>query len=112
MKKIEDKDILEFATFCIGCLSHILNLPQEEVYKRLEDSGILHGYIVECYDVLHTFGSKYLMNDLIDFMKEKGVLESDREYKVTTEQILNVESVMYYKEGEKENKKYTKLNYK
>ena len=51
-----------------------LHLSQREVYKRLKESGILYGYIVPSYDVLHTFGSRYLMEDLTDYMKEKGVL--------------------------------------
>ena len=101
MDKITNEDILEFVTFCIGCLSRILNLPEKEVYSRLKDSGILHGYIVECYDVLHTFGSVYLMNDLIDFMKEKGVLPSDKEYEVTSKPILDVEKDLYNKRNKK-----------
>lgn len=69
-----DKDTLEFATFCIGKLSATLHLPQQEVYRRLKSSGILYDYIVPCYDVLHTFGSRYLVDDLVSFMREKGVL--------------------------------------
>ncbi len=69
-----DKLTLEFVTYCIGSLARILHLSRREVYNRLKDSGILYGYIVPSYDVLHTFGSRYLMEDLMDFMKEKGVL--------------------------------------
>lgn len=69
-----DKKTLEFVTFCIGRLSMSLKLPQQEVYKRLKDSGILYDYIVPSYDVLHTFSSRYLMEDLTGYMKEKGVL--------------------------------------
>ncbi|MDO4171189.1 MAG: DUF3791 domain-containing protein [Prevotellaceae bacterium] len=70
-----DKDTLEFVTYCISKLSQTLQLSQREVYCKLKDSGILYDYIVPSYDVLHTFGSRYLMEDLIDYMKEKGVLE-------------------------------------
>ena len=69
-----DKKTLEFVTFCISRLSLLLKLPQQEVYKRLKDSGILFDYIVPSYDVLHTFSSRYLMEDLTDYMKDKGVL--------------------------------------
>ena len=69
-----DKKTLEFVTYCIAKLSVQLNLPQEEVYRRLKSSGILYGYIIPSYDVLHTFSSRYLMEDLTDYMKEKGVL--------------------------------------
>lgn len=70
-----DKKTLEFVTYCISKLSQVLNLPQREVYRRLKESGILYDYIVPSYDVLHTFSSRYLMDDLTDYMKEKGVLE-------------------------------------
>jgi hypothetical protein len=69
-----DKNILEFVTYCISCLARRLNLSKQEVYNRLKKSGILYGYIVPSYDVLHTFGTEYLMEDLTNFMKEKGVL--------------------------------------
>ena len=67
-------DNVDFITYCIGNLSRRLNLSVAEVYRRLKQSGILYGYIVPSYDVLHTFGKEYLMEDLIEYMKEKGVL--------------------------------------
>ncbi|WP_455066987.1 DUF3791 domain-containing protein, partial [Prevotella melaninogenica] len=51
-----DQKTLEFVTYCIGKLSVMLKLPQQEVYRRLKTSGILDEYIVPSYDVLHTFG--------------------------------------------------------
>ena len=71
---IMDKNTLEFMTYCISRLAQRLNLSQNEVYDRLNRSGILYDYIVPSYDVLHTFSSRYLMDDLTDYMKEKGVL--------------------------------------
>ena len=69
-----DNKTLEFVTFCISKLSILLNLPQEDIYKRLEKSGILYDYIIPSYDVLHTFSERYLMLDLMEYMNEKGVL--------------------------------------
>lgn len=69
-----DKNTLEFVTYCISKLAHQLKLSQKEVYLRLFKSGILYDYIVPSYDVLHTFSSRYLMQDITDYMKEKGVL--------------------------------------
>ena len=71
---IMDKKTLEFVTYCIGKLSLSLNLPQQDVYRSLASSGILYEYIVPSYDVLHTFSSRYLVEDLTEYMKEKGVL--------------------------------------
>ena len=64
----------DFVTYCIGNLSRRLNMSAAEVYRRLKQSGILTGYIVSSYDVLHTFGKEYLMEDLTEYMREKGVL--------------------------------------
>lgn len=69
-----DSDNVDFITYCIGNLSRRLGLSAREVYQRLKTSGILMDYIVPCYDVLHTFGKEYLMEDLTDYMREKGVL--------------------------------------
>ncbi len=69
-----DKKTLEFVTYCISKLAHALNLRQSDVYDRLKRSGILYDYIVPSYDVLHTFGSRYLIEDLTGYMREKGVL--------------------------------------
>lgn len=69
-----NKEVLEFITYCISKLAAALGLSQGEVYDKLNSSGILDEYIVPSYDVLHTFGSRYLLEDLTDLMREKGVL--------------------------------------
>ena len=68
------KGQLEFATFCIGNLSQRLNISQTEVYNLLNQSGILDNYIIGAYDVLHTFGKDYLMDDLMEYMQEKELI--------------------------------------
>ena len=69
-----DEKTLEFVTFCINKLSILLKLSQEDIYSRLEKSGILYDYIIPSYDVLHTFSERYLLLDLMEYMNEKGVL--------------------------------------
>lgn len=69
-----DRKTLDFVTYCICKLARQLKLSQREVYSRLLDSGILYGYIVPSYDVLHTFSSRNLMEDLTDYMRQKEVL--------------------------------------
>lgn len=69
-----NSDNIDFITYCIGNLSRRLGLSACDIYQRLKSSGILMDYIVPSYDVLHTFGKEYLIEDLTDYMKEKGVL--------------------------------------
>ena len=73
-KRVMTFEKLDFALFCIGCLSERLNLNQTVVYDKLQQSGILQNYIVKGYDVLHTFDSEYITDEIIDYMNEKGVL--------------------------------------
>lgn len=65
---------LDFITYCVGNLSERLNMSASKVYKMLHSSGVLDGYIVPCYDVLHTFSKDYIMNDLIELLKKRGTL--------------------------------------
>lgn len=65
---------IDFITYCIGNLSRRLGISASDVYRKLKESGILTGYIVPSYDVLHTFSKEYLMEDLIDYMREKGAM--------------------------------------
>lgn len=70
-----DRNVLEFVTFCIGAVAGRLRLSRNDVYGRLKRSGILDEYIIPSYDVLHTFGSGYVVDDITDLMMKKGVLE-------------------------------------
>jgi hypothetical protein len=65
-----------FAVFCIEALADELHTTGDKVYKILtDDSDILDAYIVPHYDVLHTQGRPWLMQDITDLMKAKGVME-------------------------------------
>ena len=68
-----DKNILEFLTFAIGCVAERLQKSPAEIYKVFKQANVIAGYLVPAYDVLHTFGRQYLVDDVLDFMKEKGV---------------------------------------
>ena len=67
-------DQLDFATYCIGLVADRLGLNQRDVYDKLNASGILSRYIVGAYDALHTFGSDYLTDDIINYLKEEEML--------------------------------------
>lgn len=64
-----------FITYIIGNLSRRLGIPQKEVYQKLKTSNILFDYIIPSYDVLHSFSKEYLMDDLTNYMQEKGVIK-------------------------------------
>lgn len=66
---------LDFVTYCVGNLADRLNMSASKVYKMLRSTDILNGYMTPCYDVLHTFGKEYIMDDLISLLKKRGALK-------------------------------------
>lgn len=68
-----DKNILEFVTFVIGSIAERVHKSPAEIYKLLKQANIIDGYLIPAYDVLHTFGRQYLVNDVLELMQEKGV---------------------------------------
>ena len=65
---------LEFAVFCIENVAKELSVDGTMAYDMLAvQTDILQQYIIPCYDVLHTQGKEYIVNDLIDMLKAKGV---------------------------------------
>lgn len=64
---------LTFSTFIFYSLSEAWNKAPAEVYKVLNSAGILDGYIIEAYDVLHTLGKAYLVEDITEIVREKGI---------------------------------------
>ncbi|OFI07103.1 hypothetical protein CLOACE_05080 [Clostridium acetireducens DSM 10703] len=70
-----DEKILEFTIFCIESLAEKLEMSAKEVYKLINiDTDILQSYIIPCYEPLHSQSKHYIVEDLIDVMKERGVL--------------------------------------
>ena len=74
-EKIKNSSELEFAVFCIENVAAKLGVDAERVYQAFtEQSDILNGYIVPGeYEVLHTQSREYIVDDLLDVMKERGV---------------------------------------
>lgn len=65
---------LEFAVFCIENVAQKLGKNAEEIYEIFKDqSNILNDYIVPEYEILHTQSKEYIVDDLIDVMKERGI---------------------------------------
>ena len=74
-QNIEKSRELEFAIFCIENIAAKLGVSAEKVYDALtEKSDILNDYILPEYEILHTQGKEYIVDDIIEVMKERGVL--------------------------------------
>ena len=71
---IKNIDELEFAVFCIENLAVRLQMDAEQIYTALaESSSFLYDYIVAHYEVLHTQDKQYIINDILEAMKQCGI---------------------------------------
>ncbi len=65
---------MRFTIFCVNNVAEHLNRSATEIYHMMQNADIIDGYIVPCYDVLHSYSKEYIVEDLISFMQKKGVL--------------------------------------
>lgn len=63
-----DKKINDFIIFCMELYKYKEKLTGKQVYELFEKYGVFD-YLQEGYDVLHTQGSDWLMNDIDEFLK-------------------------------------------
>ena len=67
-----DFKILSFTIFCVNNVASYLNKSARDVYHAMQDAGMINGYIVPCYDGLHSFSKEYRVEDLGSLMRQKG----------------------------------------
>ncbi|WP_142414980.1 DUF3791 domain-containing protein [Hathewaya massiliensis] len=71
-----DEKVLEFTIFCIESLAVELGVSAKDIYKLINiDTDILKSYIIPCYEPLHSQSKDYIVKDLIEVLKERGVLK-------------------------------------
>ena len=58
--------------FLIHALAAAWKKLPSEVYSILSKSGVLNKYIIPSYDVLHTQGKEYLVDDVTECVQEWG----------------------------------------
>ena len=73
-ENIKNSRELEFAVFCIENVAARLSVDAKQVYQAFtKKSDILNGYIVPEYEILHTQSKEYIVDELLEVMKERGV---------------------------------------
>jgi len=70
------KEELDFTIYCIGIIAESLGKDSREIYHLMQKGNIIMGYIVPCFDVLHSFSRDYIIEDLTNLMHRKGLLSA------------------------------------
>lgn len=69
MNNIE-QDKATFIAFCIEQYAKAKNMPTEQVLNLLEQYGITE-HFCDCYDVLHTHGHQWLIEEIDEMIKNR-----------------------------------------
>ena len=67
------KDVFSFLIYVIHACANEWRTTPKRVYKALKSSGCISGYLVPHYDILHTQGTDYLVDDIHRYLELRGV---------------------------------------
>ena len=67
-----NRSVLVFVVFMIHALSEAWHMSPQKVYSILNKSKVLDNYLILHYDVLHTLGKEYLVDDVTGCVKDWG----------------------------------------
>lgn len=65
---MNDTEPLYFLSFCIEAYKKKNNMTGEEVMKLFDKTGVSQ-YLINGYDVFHTQGEQWLMEEIEDYLK-------------------------------------------
>ena len=68
-----NKENLAFAIFIINRMAFKYGVSPSAIYQKLQSIDCLKKYIIPHYDVLHTQGEDYLIQDIENYLKNRGV---------------------------------------
>ena len=66
-----EKKINDFIIFCMEIYKNKEKITGKEVYDLFEKFGVFN-YLEEGYDMLHTQGSEWMIDDIEEFLNQRG----------------------------------------
>ena len=54
-----------FASSCVESAARRLNVSTTEMYLRMKHVGLIDGFILKCYDGLHTQSREHVTEDIL-----------------------------------------------
>ena len=67
-----DEKSFAFVVYLIHELANQKNIAPAQAYKVLKQCGCIDKYLVPNYEVLHTLGTEYLMDDISRYVSARG----------------------------------------
>ena len=68
-----NKDSFSFVVYLIHACANKWNMLPSEVYRKLQSAECIDHYLVPHYDILHTQGTAYIVDDIREYLEVRGV---------------------------------------
>lgn len=68
-----NQDIFSFVIYMIHSCANKWQLAPSEVYHKLQQTGCISQYLVPNYDILHTQGTGFVVEDIREYLGVRGV---------------------------------------
>lgn len=69
---INEKE-MDFVVYCVENLANYINEDSVKTFDILDDNNLIEDYIVKFYDILHTQGKDWIIEDLVEQLEERGI---------------------------------------
>ena len=67
------KENFSFIIYLIHACANRWNQMPSEVYQKLRRTDCIGAYLIPHYDILHTQGTEYLVEDIKTYLETRGV---------------------------------------
>ena len=68
-----NREELRFSVYLVHVLAEAWKVMPSRAYRILSDTAVLDRYVLPCFDTLHSLGREALVDDMTEFVREKGV---------------------------------------
>lgn len=68
-----NRESFSFVIYMIHACANRWSKVPSEVYKLLQKTGCIDNYLVPHYDILHTQGTDYIVDDIKEYLGIRGV---------------------------------------
>lgn len=68
---INEKE-MDFVVYCVENLANYINEDSVKVFDLLDENELIEGYILKFYDILHTQGKDWIVEDLVEQLEKSG----------------------------------------
>lgn len=76
--KRKTEQMMIFAASCVESAAKVENVSSSEMYKRMKRVGLIEGFILMCYEGLHTQSRQHVTEDVLGALAiweaKKGVV--------------------------------------